>query len=492
MVSALGISGLSFGVGIQGVLPLPGGTNTLTVVSMSADGSTVVGNSSGANGFEAFRWTSSGGTVGLGDFAGGGFSSFANGASFDGSKIAGRGTPDITRGFLWTSPTGLQRLNNISGGTATSDQGFAISTDGNTIVGQSNSLAFGIRATRWQGSGLGVVLDDLAGGSAFGEALAVNSDGSVIVGWGTSAAGSEATRWVNGVLTNLGDLTGGTLTARSTAVSEDGAVVYGRGSNANGTTSWRWTSATGMVQMEPNMVGELGFNSEVFGTNADGSVAAMRVSNQAALYIHGVGTQFLETILTTNGINYSGFDLLNARAVSSDGLTIAGNGFVNNVIAGYRVQLPTHLGWVSLNGIIDLEDWTPGPSGQPVTLELWSGSTRVRSIITSLRADGRFGWATGLAGSYTLRVKGSHWLAKAVPVSLTVGSNASVGTLNLINGDVNDDNEIGPADFSLLSGAFGSFAGDPAYLLSADLNGDDEVGPADFAILAANFGEFGE
>lgn len=57
-----------------------------------------------------------------------------------------------------------------------------------------------------------------------------------------------------------------------------------------------------------------------------------------------------------------------------------------------------------------------------------------------------------------------------------------------IPGDINGDNEVGPADFSLLAAAFGSFVGDPNYNAAADINGDEEVGPADFAILSANFG----
>lgn len=492
VLSLLATFGSTHATGILPVLPLSGGTNTLTVQSMSPDGQVVIGNSSGANGFEAFRWTVAGGTVGLGDFAGGGFSSFAHGANFDGSRIAGRGTPDIQRGFLWTTSSGLTRLANLLGGTSTSDRANAISWNGQTLVGQSNSLAYGLRATVWQGTNLGEVLPDVAGGTVFNEALAVNSDGSVVVGWGTGPDGSLAAKWDMGVLNVLGDLPTGSVSARSTAVSGDGLVVYGRGTTANGSTSWRWTQQTGMVQIEPDAVGQLGFNSEVFGTNASGSVAAMRVQNQAAIYVHGIGTLFVENLLAQAGINFAGFDLLDARAVSADGLTIAGNAFVSNVIAGYRVELPPTQSWVSLSGTVNLQNWNPGPGGVPVQLELWDGTNMVDSVTANLRQNGQFGWATSRTGTYTLRVKASHWLAKALSVTLVNGVNASVGTLSLLNGDVNNDNEVGPGDFTLLSGSFGTQFGDAGYLASADLNGDEEVGPADFTILAASFGESGD
>lgn len=88
-------------------------------------------------------------------------------------------------------------------------------------------------------------------------------------------------------------------------------------------------------------------------------------------------------------------------------------------------------------------------------------------------------------------VKRNHWLQKDAGVFDFAGTPAPV-TINLKNGDVNGDNEVGPTDFSILAGAFGTFLGDSGYVANADLNEDGEVGPADFAILAANFGEFGD
>lgn len=60
-----------------------------------------------------------------------------------------------------------------------------------------------------------------------------------------------------------------------------------------------------------------------------------------------------------------------------------------------------------------------------------------------------------------------------------------------ILGDVNRDNEVGPADFALLAQSFGSFAGDANWDADCDLDWDAEVGPSDFSILASEFGTFG-
>ena len=53
-----------------GLGDLPGGTFISPAHGVSSDGSVVVGFSNSALGQEAFRWTSGGGMVGLGDLPG--------------------------------------------------------------------------------------------------------------------------------------------------------------------------------------------------------------------------------------------------------------------------------------------------------------------------------------------------------------------------------------------------------------------------------------
>lgn len=96
-------------------------------------------------------------------------------------------------------------------------------------------------------------------------------------------------------------------------------------------------------------------------------------------------------------------------------------------------------------------------------------------------------------GIYSARfITGAPFLNKMISGLSVTGSDISGQSVSMLNGDVNGDNEVGPADFTLLSAAFGSMLGDPPFNASADLNGDDEVGPSDFTILSGSFGELGD
>jgi len=66
------------------------------------------------------------------------------------------------------------------------------------------------------------------------------------------------------------------------------------------------------------------------------------------------------------------------------------------------------------------------------------------------------------------------------------GSGLSGLSFTLRNGDINGDNKVDLADFSLLRTGFGTSSTGPA-----DLNGDGLVNLADFSILRSNFGQSG-
>ncbi len=126
-------------------------------------------------------------------------------------------------------------------------------------------------------------LGDLDGGDFSSFAYGVSSDGSVVVGHGTSASGQEAFRWTQaGGMIGLGDLDGGTFWSRAYDVSSDGSVVVGYGNSASGAEAFRWTESTGM--------------------------------------------QSLNDILTSNGVDLTGWTLTQATGVSGDGRTIVGTG----------------------------------------------------------------------------------------------------------------------------------------------------------------------
>ena len=93
--------------------------------------------------------------TGLGDLAGGSFSSAANGVSSDGSVVVGRGESASGEAFRWTQAGGMVNLkdflitNGVSGLTGWRlNQATAISADGMTIVGYGTNPSGFIEAWR--------------------------------------------------------------------------------------------------------------------------------------------------------------------------------------------------------------------------------------------------------------------------------------------------------------------------------------------------------
>jgi probable HAF family extracellular repeat protein len=224
----------------MGLGDLPGGTTESNAWGLSGDGSTVVGYSNGASGYEAFIWTSGGGMVGLGDLAGY-ERSYALAASLDGSTVVGYGADStIDEAFIWTGSGGMVGLGDLPGGSSNSSA-TDVSDDGSTVVGYSNG-ASGDEAFIWTGGGGMVGLGDLAGGTFESNARGVSADGSIVVGYSDGGSGNEAFIWdaTNGmreldvVLTDLGlDLTGWTLHGADD-ISDDGRVIAGYGTNPSG------------------------------------------------------------------------------------------------------------------------------------------------------------------------------------------------------------------------------------------------------------------
>lgn len=213
----------------SGWTSLSGLQHEATASSLSADGSIVAGTYVlPGGGFEAFRWTAVGGPVTIGP---GG----ATGMSGNGGVICG---VNFATGYRWTEATGSVALAPFPGRTyARAD---AVSLDGTTIVGEADVgvATVAAHAVRWVGNGLLEDLGDIAGGGDGSRALAVNADGSVIVGQGTGPTGSEASLWT--AQTGMVSLRTHLLSLgvpglenwhliQATAISADGMVIAGYG-----------------------------------------------------------------------------------------------------------------------------------------------------------------------------------------------------------------------------------------------------------------------
>lgn len=133
------------------------------------------------------------------------------------------------------------------------------------------------------------------------------------------------------------------------------------------------------------------------------------------------------------------------------------------------------------------------PANRPGTAKftVYNSSTNalLSTQILPLSSTGGFVLADpnpSTGGSYRIKVEESTWLRKASGIINTAsGVSVPAGTLSLINGDVDDDGEIGSADFDIVVANFGVSPANPG---DGDVDRDDEVGSSDFDIVVANFG----
>ncbi len=327
---------------------------------------------------------------------------------------------------LTFTPTGL-----MTGGTYGS---AAISADGSVVASRDNSVTVTYdQAAVWTATGGMVGLGDLPGGptNSGSSANALSADGSVVVGYGTSAGrpipsgGStaltrEAFRWTAATgLVSLGVLPGSYLGTDARAVSADGSVIVGEGTNAAGfPEAFRWTAATGLQS--------LGFlpscnQSTATGVSADGSV----------IVGYCIGTDYLSRAfrwteaggMVDLGALPSGYVVSRANAVSADGLVVVGQLATGDNSSANREAFR----WTQAGGYVVLGD-LPGMQVHSDALAvsadgsvvvgyangatfddssfIWDATNGLRSLRTLLTAAGKAaGWslssATGISSDGT-------------------------------------------------------------------------------------------
>lgn len=316
---------------------LPGGSINSSASGISADGSVVVGVSGSDSGYQAFRWTSDGGMVGLGYPAGGSASS-ASAISADGNVVVGTGSDNSRNyAFRWTSSDGMITLpDQLSSNSGSGARG--ISANGNIIVGFTGSEA----AAWYDGlevDGLGHLPGGLPRGSG---ANAVSADGSTVVGKSTSFASpedwkGEAFVWNESTgMIGLGFLPEDNVSV-SYGVSADGSTVVGMSLNSHKLDgeAFRWTSATGILGLGflPGSSEYVGRHSAALAISADGSLVVGvgrspdQGQNRAIIWTETDGMQDLLDLLVSIGTTgTSGWTLVQANAVSDDGQWVAGSG----------------------------------------------------------------------------------------------------------------------------------------------------------------------
>lgn len=307
---------------------LPAGTPT-EAWGVSGDGSTAVGGSVARLGYEAIRWTASGGLAGLG-FMPGGSASNAQAISGDGSTVVGFGLNSANQGeaFRWTASGGMVGLGFLPGGTVSG--AYGVSADGTTVVGYSQNGS-DTQAIRWTALGGMVGLGALPGWN-YSNALGASADGSVIVGWGNRNPNGdldyylppEAFRWTSaGGIEGLGFLPGQT-DSFAAGVSADGSTIAGR----SGTEAFRWTASEGMIGLGvvPGWISSLPWSMSADGSTIVGTGADSAGVRRAFIWDAVHGMRDLSAVLSAEGADLSNWVLTDATAVSDDGRTIVGFG----------------------------------------------------------------------------------------------------------------------------------------------------------------------
>lgn len=147
-----------------------------------------------------------------------------------------------------------------------------------------------------------------------------------------------------------------------------------------------------------------------------------------------------------------------------------------------------------VEGKLDLQGLTANPLDVPATFEIREPGTTTALEVheVPLACDNGFSFSTNLRGTFDIAVKAPGYLRK-VWRNLVITNNDPAPLMQmLLNGDVDNDNEIGSSDLGAISEAFLATAGDPNYSVAADLDGDGEIGSSDLSILGENFLQMGE
>lgn len=211
----------------------------------------------------------------------------------------------------------------------------AVSGDGLTAVGWSSSAAGGTQAFRWTPEH---GMQDLGteNGFEYSEALGASYDGMYIVG--NTDAG--ACRWNSaGEVLLLGPAPGGSV-AWASAISADGRVIAGTADTLI-PGSWprhgffRWTEESGtefLGRMNPELDNAMSVATHM---SADGNVIvgfnSIAGDPSAIYWSRATGLVDLNVYLATLGVDLGVSRLFSIRAISDDGSSISGFGYLPGV-----------------------------------------------------------------------------------------------------------------------------------------------------------------
>lgn len=323
-----------------------------TVGSISDGGIVSMHTSAG----QIFKWDEINGLVQIGSISNGYPAAGRTLITGDGTKIASSTTNSGT-GFneISTYDIASTSWSNHGGLVPAGWDGHVSSTwgmtsDGNTVVGLGWVTAGSAHAVKWDAANgvtdLGSIVPNRSS-----RANAVNSDGSVIVGWQDQDNGTRSgAKWVNGVESFITD-SNGEYVGEAGDVSADGNTIIG----AAMPNPYVWNSVSGVTYItHPNS--SAFFRGGATGISADGKkvvgffrpFAAPPMSGEGFIWTAAGGRVNLNDYAVSIGINTQGVNMTLPLAISKDGKRVAGIGTnaSNQIVAFYldlsKIQLSTH------------------------------------------------------------------------------------------------------------------------------------------------------
>lgn len=263
--------------------------------------------------------------------------------SADGSVIVGwSSTPSTDSAWRWTPARGVDFLGTLPMLPGQSGNSYsraaAVSSDGRTIVGQSNGQAF-----RWAGGGM----------VSLGQGLAEDiSDNGIIAGGKALplyGAGQAALWLPQGDQVYLGSLAGEGHFSRATGISDDGNTVVGLSATNQWPQAFRWTSTEGMVSLGRFAYETWGSaldvshdGSRIVGYAEGAPITGYQTRLRATVWSPESGWQDLNGVLAASGVNLEGWELNEASGISHDGRFVVGYGkHLGNYYEGFWAELPT-------------------------------------------------------------------------------------------------------------------------------------------------------
>lgn len=267
-----------------------------------------------------------------------GLSSTAYAVSADGETVVGQASPGgMQRAFIWNRVSGL-RTNSLF-------PARGLSADGRTVVGGSGSSVYA-----WTEEG-GTVGFEAEPGipnrplNAFG----VSGNGLVIAGQGGNPINAQFISLVTNTIHPLGALPGGGASA-AYAASFDGSVVVGASDSfLTGTRSqaFRWTAATGLQAL--GTLGGTPLESYGYGVTADGASVFGTSRGPSGLMD---GFRWTSTTgIQSLGAQASGLQNTFVYGCSSDGRFAFGGTMVNG--GQFAVIWSEQTGWRMLSALAD-------------------------------------------------------------------------------------------------------------------------------------------